>query len=89
MLAYAISPYMSKQGGPRSVFFRNFIWAQMVSVVDRCKRVLVTLIRTLAGVYACSVNVSRDASEAELRKAYRTVSRKAHPDRGALKPNVN
>ena len=54
LLAYAISPYMSKQGGPRSVFFRNSIWVQMVSVVDRCKRVLVTLIRTLAGLYACS-----------------------------------
>ena len=54
LLAYAINPYMSKQGGPRSVFFRNSIWVQMVSVVDRCKRVLVTLIRTLAGLYACS-----------------------------------
>ena len=54
LLAYAISPYMLKQDGPRSVFFRNSIWVQMVSVVDRCKRVLVTLIRTLAGLYACS-----------------------------------
>jgi hypothetical protein len=54
----------------------------MVSASDKCKRALVTLIRTLASLYECTMKVSRDSSDADLRKAYRTVSKKAHPDHG-------
>lgn len=54
----------------------------MVSAVDTAKRFLVSLIRTLAAVYGLHVSVTRDAPDAEVRKAYRTMSRKAHPDRG-------
>ena len=54
----------------------------MVSVADRCKRALVTLIRTLAAFYGCCVTVTRDSSDAEVRKGYRAVSKKAHPDHG-------
>ena len=54
----------------------------MVSVSDKCKRFLITLIRTLAPLYGCSVKVTRDSSNADVRTAYRTVSKKAHPDHG-------
>ena len=62
----------------------------MVSFLDRCKRALVTLIRALAVAYTSSVDVSRDVSEAELKKAYRTLSKKVHPDRGSIAvPKIN
>ena len=53
----------------------------MVSAVDQAKRALVALLRTLAAAYACAVRVTRDSEDAEVRTAYRAVSRKVHPDR--------
>ena len=53
----------------------------MVSALDQAKRALVALLRTLAAAYACSVKVARDSADAEVRTAYRAVSRKVHPDR--------
>ena len=53
----------------------------MVSALDQAKRALVALLRTLAAAYACSVKVTRDSADAEVRTAYRAVSRKVHPDR--------
>ena len=55
----------------------------MVSAVDQAKRALVALLRTLAAAYACAVRVARDSEDAEVRTAYRAVSRKVHPDRPA------
>ena len=54
----------------------------MVSALDRAKRALVVVLRSLASTYRCSVNVTRDSSDAEVRKAYRAISRRTHPDRG-------
>ena len=54
----------------------------MVSATDKSKRALVTLIRSLALLYGCCVTVSRESLDADMRKAYRTVSKKVHPDRG-------
>lgn len=54
----------------------------MVSEADCFKRVLVTLLRTLAGTYGCRVTVARESKDPEVRRAYRTVSHKVHPDRG-------
>ena len=54
----------------------------MVSALDRCKRALVVLIRTLSGLYGCSVTVTQDSSDASVRTAYRKLSKKVHPDRG-------
>ena len=53
----------------------------MVSAVDQAKRALVALLRTLAAAYACAVRVTRESEDAEVRTAYRAVSRKVHPDR--------
>ena len=54
----------------------------MVSTLDAAKRVLVVLLRTLAATYNCAVGVMRDSSDAVIRKAYRTMSLKTHPDKG-------
>ena len=54
----------------------------MASAKDLAKRALVTLIRFLAGVYSSTVVVKRDSTEEDVRKAYRTLSRTVHPDRG-------
>ena len=35
------------------------------------------------------LGVSRDASEDEIKKAYRTLSRKYHPDANVNNPNKN
>ena len=53
----------------------------MVSAVDQAKRALVALLRALAAAYACAARVTRDSADAEIRTAYRAVSRKVHPDR--------
>ena len=54
----------------------------MASAKDLAKRALVTLIRFLAGVYSSAVVVKRDATEEDVRKAYRSLSRFVHPDGG-------
>ena len=54
----------------------------MVSTVDTCKRLLVNVIRTLAGVYGCCVTVTRESSDADVKKAFRKLSKKTHPDHG-------
>ena len=57
-------------------------YATMVSARDNCKRALVTLLKVLGVLYGCCVEVTRDSTDADARKAYRTASRKVHPDRG-------
>ena len=42
----------------------------MVSTLDAAKHVLVVLLRTLAATYNCAVGVTRDSSDAAIRKAY-------------------
>ena len=54
----------------------------MVSTSDKYKRALVTLIRSLAVLYQVVTTVTRESADAEVRKGYRTLSKKAHPDRG-------
>ena len=48
----------------------------MVSTLDAAKRVLVVLLRTLAATYNCAVGVTRDSSDAVIRKAYRRLRAK-------------
>ena len=53
----------------------------MVSAIDRAKRALVVLLKHLATVYGVTVSVTRDSADKDIRRAYRQVSRRAHPDR--------
>ena len=54
----------------------------MVSATDVAKRALVTLIKYLAGIYGVTADLNRDCTDDALRKAYRKMSLKVHPDRG-------
>ena len=54
----------------------------MVSAIDAAKRALVALIRLLAISYHCRVDITRESSDSVVSKAYQTLSRKVHPDRG-------
>ena len=54
----------------------------MPSAIDLAKRSLVGLLKRLATFYVIVLQLNRDASEADVRAAFRNVSRKAHPDRG-------
>ena len=57
----------------------------MASARDLAKRALITLIKFLAGVYSITVVAKRDSPDEEVRKAYRTLSRRVHPDKGGQK----
>ena len=54
----------------------------MVSAADRHKRVLVSLILALGRTYNFVSTVTRDSSDAAVKKAYHQASRRVHPDRG-------
>ena len=54
----------------------------MVSAVDRTKRALVTLLKSLALAYGVTLQITRESSDTQVRSAFRKVSRKTHPDRG-------
>ena len=54
----------------------------MVAVSDKCKRALVSLIRSLALFHQVVTTVTRDSVDVDVRKAYRTLSKRTHPDHG-------
>ena len=54
----------------------------MASATDRAKRALVVVIKYLAAAYGLQADVTRDSKDDLVRKAYRTVSLKVHPDKG-------
>jgi hypothetical protein len=58
----------------------------MVSAIDRCKRALITLIRNLAIAYGSTVAVDRESSDVVVKKAYKKLSLKVHPDPAAAGP---
>ena len=60
----------------------------MVSAIDRAKRLLVNLLKTLAATYGVVLQLSRDSSDVDVRKAFKKVSRKAHPDQGGRVGNA-
>ena len=54
----------------------------MVSASDLAKRALVSVLRNLFSLYSVAISISRDSPDSEVRTAYRTLSRKTHPDHG-------
>ena len=53
-----------------------------LSVAQRAKRALVTLLLSLAQAYGLEVAVCRDSADADVQKAFRKVARHVHPDKG-------
>jgi len=49
----------------------------MVSVVDRCKRALVALLRALAVSYGLALDLNRDSSDVQVRTASEKLLRKS------------
>ena len=54
----------------------------MVSSVDHAKRALVSLLLYFAKLYRVVLNITRDSADDDIRKSFKKVSRKTHPDRG-------
>ncbi len=54
----------------------------MASELDKAKRALVSLLKVLALAYKCLLQLTRESSDKDVASAYRTVSRKTHPDKG-------
>ena len=50
----------------------------MVTTVDRAKRTLVSLLKSLAAVYHVVLSLTRESTEQEVRSACRKLSRKVH-----------
>ena len=57
----------------------------MPSVLDAAKRTLVTLLRTAASSNGLKTEVNRESTDKEVAKAFRSVSLRAHPDKGGNK----
>ena len=53
-----------------------------LSLAQRAKRALVTLLLALAEAYGLEVAVSRESADADIQKAFRKVARRVHPDKG-------
>ena len=54
----------------------------MPPAVDNARRELVKLLRSLAQRYKLRLELSRDSSAKEVTKAFKSVSLRAHPDKG-------
>jgi hypothetical protein len=52
------------------------------SAVQAAKRALVVVLRSLAAVYSIMLEVNRDSPDDEVKKAFKRVAAKAHPDKG-------
>jgi hypothetical protein len=57
-------------------------FTRMVSSVDIAKRMLVTLLKSLAGIYGVVLGLTRESTDTQVKAAYKQVSRRAHPDQG-------
>ena len=54
----------------------------MVSNLETAKRVLVTLLKSLAGIYSVVLGLTRGFTNTLVKAGYTKVSLKAHPDQG-------
>ena len=70
--------------GPR-YFQQLFYVFAMPSALDVAKRALVKLLRATASKHHTETSVSRESCDKDVAKAFRTVSLRAHPDKGGEK----
>ena len=54
----------------------------MVSSIEIAKRVLVTLLKSLAGIHNVALGLTRESTNTQIKAAYNQVPLKAHPDQG-------
>ena len=54
----------------------------MPSTVDVAKRHLVKVLKAAASTHGLQTKLNRDSTDKEVSKAFRTVSLRAHPDKG-------
>ena len=59
-----------------------------VSPVQAAKRVFVALLVSLAATYRVAVRVTRDSPDVDVKRAYRLVAAKAHPDKGGSNSHI-
>ena len=52
----------------------------MASFAQLVKRALVSVLLELARIYALDLNLNRDSSDTDVKKAFRRVVLKVHPD---------
>ena len=50
--------------------------------MDRAKRALVSLLLRLARLYCVVLDIARDSADVDIRRSFKKVSRKTHPDHG-------
>ena len=55
----------------------------MVSNLEIAKRVLVTLLKSLAGIYSVVLGLTRESTNTQVKAAYKKVSLKRTPIRAA------
>ena len=59
-----------------------------LTVKQRAKRALVSLLLALAGAYGVPLTLTRDSPDTDVKKAWRRVSAKVHPDNYLDSPSV-
>ena len=58
------------------------VFKMVANALQLAKRALVILLKSLAVVYGCDLQLQREAPDDAVLRAYRRVSLAAHPDRG-------
>ena len=66
-------------------FQQRFFACAMPSALDAAKRALVKLLRATATKHQTETSVNRESCDKDVTKAFRTVSLRAHPDKGGDK----
>ena len=51
---------------------------------QQAKRIFVKVLLTIAALYGCRLEVTRESSDEAVLKAFKRVALKAHPDKGGL-----
>ena len=64
------------------IFASSALRIQMLSIIDTARRAMVTLLKSLAGIYCVAVLLTRQSTDVEVSAAFKKVARKAHPDKG-------